>query len=546
MQRSRHIQLAALVGTLAVAGWVSPPAHAQVPGWQDKSFNEGTAGNAKVDATGAIVIQGSGNDTWEKNDGFHIVYKPLKGDGSVTTKLLAAEEGSEWSKTGVMMRNGLDDVAAAAIENHMTTQHGTENLIRGVAGTPMSKDNKFTVDGGADTSPREFPKWLKIERRGNRFQSLVSKDGNLWFPVTRAEQMQMKDDIVAGVFVCSHDDSSLLSGTFDTKSTDVSNTLLKPEQVSPLQPDPVNVTAGNNSVMLTWDPVDHLGHKADGYTIYKAPVTTGNYADLTFAKIADLPADKTSFLDDKIKNGEAAVYEVRTIVSIGGNKLESQTINGRMLYVEGAAAPPIQIGNTAFYPVLLDGKGEAQVTSTPGSVAFDSGKGVLTLTASGEDFWERGDGGTALLTKLSSDFTLSARVVAPPTGANGADVDSNGKFGLMVRDSTQGEARTVVYSLGNAHHETLRRAYTSGRMESLNNPDVPNLPIYLQIQRKGDTINFFTSTDGKTFKPEDGLPSTTIPGLSKDVYAGLAATAHDNTTTATIQFDQIKLDVTPP
>ena len=105
----------------------------------------------------------------------------------------------------------------------------------------------------------------------------------------------MKDEIVAGPYVVSLDSSSLLTGTFDGKVTDVSNTLLKPEQAIPLQPDPIIATGGNNSVLLTWDRVDHLGHPADGYVVYKAKP-----GETTFAKVKELAGDQTSFLDETV------------------------------------------------------------------------------------------------------------------------------------------------------------------------------------------------------------------------------------------------------
>src|SRR5438132_5354752 len=158
MQRSRHIHALVIAGALALLGWGSRPAHAAgIPGWQDQDFNTTTAGSASVDSNGVWTIKGDGADTWERDDQFHIVYKPLKGDGSVTTKLLSAPDGAEWSKVGVIMRNDLTNKAAAVMEFHMTTQHGGENLIRGIddpengasplQGSRMAKDEKVAPGG---------------------------------------------------------------------------------------------------------------------------------------------------------------------------------------------------------------------------------------------------------------------------------------------------------------------------------------------------------------------------------------------------------------
>ena len=112
MQRGRNVYLGLVALGAVLALGPSRPAAAAVPGWQDKTVGDTAEGTASVDGSGVWTIQGSGNDVWARQDEFHIVYKPLKGDGSVTTKLLSAEEGSEWSKFGVMMREDLESEAA--------------------------------------------------------------------------------------------------------------------------------------------------------------------------------------------------------------------------------------------------------------------------------------------------------------------------------------------------------------------------------------------------------------------------------------------------
>lgn len=102
MQRGRYTHLAIMAAALALLGWSGRPVQASVPGWTDQDFNTSTAGSATVDGSGVWTIMGDGADTWDRDDQFHIVYKPLKGDGSVTTKLLSAPDGAEWSKVGVI------------------------------------------------------------------------------------------------------------------------------------------------------------------------------------------------------------------------------------------------------------------------------------------------------------------------------------------------------------------------------------------------------------------------------------------------------------
>ena len=78
--------LALLVGlTLGLVA----PARAAIPGWNEQTVTTTTQGSASVASNGHWTVQGSGNMPWCKrcttNDGFEFVFKPLTGDGSVTT-----------------------------------------------------------------------------------------------------------------------------------------------------------------------------------------------------------------------------------------------------------------------------------------------------------------------------------------------------------------------------------------------------------------------------------------------------------------------------
>src|SRR5229473_460197 len=189
MQRGRCISLAVMAGILALAGGSGRPAHAAgIPGWMDQDFNTTTAGSASVDSTGVWTIKGDGADTWDRDDQFHIVYKPLKGDGSVTTKLLSAPDGAEWSKVGVLMRNDLTNKAAAVMQLHMTTGHGGDYLIRGISDpqngdsglgtTRIGKDEKVENNATGLIFPHQFPVWLKIVRQGDQFTGYARAGDN--------------------------------------------------------------------------------------------------------------------------------------------------------------------------------------------------------------------------------------------------------------------------------------------------------------------------------------------------------------------------------
>jgi regulation of enolase protein 1 (concanavalin A-like superfamily) len=404
----------------------------------------------------------------------------------------------------------------------------------------MGKDEKM-LDGGHNLFPREYPMWLKLERRGNNFTGFASRDGAAWIPVTRTMRIPMKEEIVAGTFVCSHEEGTIIQATFDGKVTDVSNKLLKPEEATPSQPNPVVALGGDNSVMLMWDRVNHMGQEADGYIVEKAPALEGD-----FAKIAELPGDKTSYVDTTVKNGEAARYRVLTVVRVqvaGQDKvLQTTRFTNRLIEVTGAASPIVKIGDRDFFSSVLDGGAPNGYTDKPGSASID-GNGVVTLRASGWDIQDKSDGGQQLLTPVSGDFTFTARVLDVPS-VEGGDVNEWAKFGIAVKESTLAESMYIGMLITPLHgiRAPHRRLFLLGHSDDRGpNEDTPTFPIFFRIQRRGEEVKLFTSADGTTFA-EYGDPATSVvPGLPQNLLVGFMGTSHDLEQVAQARFDRVTL-----
>jgi hypothetical protein len=538
-----------LVPIALLAFGLSLPAHAQIPGWDVKSVDQ-DQGSAAVDANGVWTVKGFGGDTWGRSDHFTIVYKPLKGDGSVTTKLLSAEDASEWQKVGVMMREDLDRTAPPMITVEKAGgTHGGESIIRGIDGGFGSKDRKMTGPNANDDQlfpDTLLPVWLKLERRGDRFTPYASADGALWIPVHRAQRIKMKDEIAAGVWLTGNS-ADALSATFDGKISDVSAKLLKPEEAVPVQPNPVIALGGDNKVLLMWDRVNHLGQEADGYVVYKAKAGADLLDDASFTKIKELPGDQPSFLDETIKNGEIAHYRVTTVVKVGPDRnkiVESRRFGNRLYFVTGAPNPPIKIGDRDYFANVLDGGANLEVTAKPGSAKID-GSGVVTMSASGVGIPTGGgysDGGEQLLTPVTGDFTFTAQIPAAPTGGG------EPKFGIAVRESTLAESAYVGLLIGADNViNAQRRPFTNSEEADDLTPasdTTATFPIYLRIQRRGDEVKMLRSADGKTFTEYGNPATTTLPGLPANVYVGFVGTSGDNAATAEGRFAQVTL-ITP-
>jgi regulation of enolase protein 1 (concanavalin A-like superfamily) len=289
--------------------------------------------------------------------------------------------------------------------------------------------------------------------------------------------------------------------------------------------------------------VNHLGKEADGYIIYKGKVND----ESSFVKIAELPGDKTSFIDETIKNGEIARYRVTTIVKVGpaaDKVLESRGYTNRLYEVSGAPNPPLTIAGHEFFANVMDCGGNHELTDKPGSASVDA-NGVVTLTTSGWDIQEEADGGEQLMTPVSGDFTFTVRVLGVPTQTDGSAADEWAKLGIAVRETTLAESRNACMLITPDHgiRSPHRRSFNAGRtVDAGPNQDLPDFPITFRLQRRGQQINVFTSADGKTFEPYGNPESVIYEDLLPNVYVGFVGTAGGVQMPITqAKFDQVTL-----
>ena len=132
------------------------------------------------------------------------------------------------------------------------------------------------------------------------------------------------------------------------------------------------------------------------------------------------------------------------------------------------------------------------------------------------------------MTPVTGDFTFTARVLGVPNHPDGSDADEWAKFGIAVRETTLAESRYVAmlitpqHGIRSPHHRT----FNGGRTNDVGpNEDTPTFPIYFRIQRRGETINVFTSADGTTFTPYGSPETLAMPGLNPNTYIGFVGTA---------------------
>ncbi len=168
--------------------------------------NVGSVGSV-MHELGTFTVNGSGEDIWNNQDGFHFVHQSLQGDGEIIARVTDVEYTDDWAKAGVMIRESLDD----------NSKHVMTVL------TPHSEIcfQRRTQNGGGSNHTgvmASIPYWVKVTRTGNTFTGYMSGSGTEWTLIDSVT-IDMADDVYMGLAVTAHNNSTLCTAVFDNVST---------------------------------------------------------------------------------------------------------------------------------------------------------------------------------------------------------------------------------------------------------------------------------------------------------------------------------------
>ena len=136
--------------------------------WQDLDIGAvGAAGGASY-SNGVFTVRGAGADIWNTADGFHFVYQPLDGDGSITARVVSVQNVYVWTKAGVMIRNTLE---ANSAHGHMLV-----SAAKGEAFQYRTQAGGTSLSAAGAAAPA--PYWVKVVRSGNVLTGYPSAPGN--------------------------------------------------------------------------------------------------------------------------------------------------------------------------------------------------------------------------------------------------------------------------------------------------------------------------------------------------------------------------------
>jgi TolB protein len=161
--------------------------------------NPKKAGSANYNSTDQVYsLTGSGYNIWFARDEFHYLYDKIKGDFILTANFKFEGKGTEsHRKTGWMLRATTDDSSP-----HISaTLHGDGLTVmqwRDFKGAEMKdpEDEVFAKDSAFNV--------IQIERAGKIVFMRAAHDGKPFVIIGSYEMTNLPDEILAGLFVCSH------------------------------------------------------------------------------------------------------------------------------------------------------------------------------------------------------------------------------------------------------------------------------------------------------------------------------------------------------
>ena len=160
---------------------------------QDDIGAPAIAGSASYDeAAKTYTVTAGGTNMWGPRDEFHFVWKRMKGDFTLSAEAAFPREGVDpHRKLGVIVRSSLDAGSPYV-----------DAVVHGVGLTAL----QFRRTAGGDTqeirSTETAPERIRLERHGHTYTMSVGH-GDALTPTT-LDDIDLGDEVYAGIFVCSH------------------------------------------------------------------------------------------------------------------------------------------------------------------------------------------------------------------------------------------------------------------------------------------------------------------------------------------------------
>ncbi len=293
----------------------------------------------------------------------------------------------------------------------------------------------------------------------------------------------------------------------------------------------------------------YIGETPSFFLNVEGEVPAVVYEDITINE-ERLLAGQTLHVSATAMNVRQTSQKVEVKLFVDNKEVKSKTIelksgesqNVSFDLIPDAGRYPVRIGNsgelmlTVLKSKTLDLKKQKLYThiterAKPAKVDFSQQKGTYSITAAGTDFFQGEDSYAAVyLKQLKGDFVATVKL-----SSFGGPTNQWYRSGLFVRNDMSKSFEVLPGSKGSVlMFSTPGRAgihydeFGDGSMHkaaSENLPEDTHMPLWIRLERHGDSFTGAISLDGKNWIIYRKTGS--LPGLTEGMDLGLAAGAPD-------------------
>ena len=175
-------------------------------GWSGSTIGD-AQGTAFFDGS-TFTVRGSGADIWGTVDAFQYADTFIDGDFEFTARVVSVENVHQWTKAGLMIREGL-----SASDRHAF-------LFATPAGTHGVAFQRRTTTGGTTVHTSgpfiDAPVWLRLRREGDLITAFAGASGTgPWTTIGTETLSGLASGVRVGLAVTSHVAGTLALATFD-------------------------------------------------------------------------------------------------------------------------------------------------------------------------------------------------------------------------------------------------------------------------------------------------------------------------------------------
>ena len=239
--------------------------HAAIRLDQSRHREFDTARGSTTLSGGTWTIAGGGDNVWGTADEFQFAYRVMSGDVDISARLSSFDTANDWSKAGLMIRDGL-------------TANGRNAFVALSPGVGAALQRR-TSTGGETTRTAsgsgDAPGWVRLVRQGSSFTAYRSTDGRSWTTIATTT-ISMPATIYVGLAVASRDAAQLAAATSRTSRSvrhcrrrggiATSEVRCGPAPQRPLRPGTFSVTGAGEAIWGNADQFQYVYQPIQGDT----------------------------------------------------------------------------------------------------------------------------------------------------------------------------------------------------------------------------------------------------------------------------------------